>query len=124
MCGRIEKHSVEIGQRLAEARAEQKKYVEKTEKQKGVDKAEKRRDALQRKGRFHQKTVSGRKPHQTAQDGRPLVSRPGRNGGDGGCVDDAGQLQMQWDNGRTLALVPGVDAFSRIDARRKKGKVR
>ena len=52
MCGRIEKHSVEIGQRLAEARAEQKKYVEK-EKQKGVDKAEKRRDALQREGRFH-----------------------------------------------------------------------
>ena len=36
------------------------------------------------------------------------------------CVDDAGQLQMQWDNGRTLALVPGVDAFSRIDAPAKK----
>ena len=42
----------EIGQRLAEARAEQKKYVEK-EKQKGADKAEKRRDALQREDRFH-----------------------------------------------------------------------
>ena len=52
MCGRIEKHSMEIGQRLAEARAEQKKYVEK-EKQKGADKAEKRRDALQRDSRFH-----------------------------------------------------------------------
>lgn len=49
MCGRIEKHSVEIGQRLTEARAEQKKYVE-NEKQKGADKAEKRRDALQRDG--------------------------------------------------------------------------
>lgn len=52
MCGRIEKHSVEIGQRLTEARAEQKKYVE-NEKQKGADKAEKRRDALQRDSRFH-----------------------------------------------------------------------
>ena len=52
MCGRIEKHSMEIGQRLAEARAEQKKYVEK-EKQKGADKAEKRRDALQRDSRSY-----------------------------------------------------------------------
>ena len=52
MCGRIEKHSVEIGQRLTEARAEQKKHVE-NEKQKGADKAEKRRDALQRDGRSH-----------------------------------------------------------------------
>ena len=52
MCGRIEKHSVEIGQRLTEARAEQKKYVE-NEKQKGADKAEKRRDALQKDGRSH-----------------------------------------------------------------------
>ena len=29
-------------------------------------------------------------------------------------VDDAGQLQMQWDNGRTLALIPGEDRFSVI----------
>lgn len=27
-------------------------------------------------------------------------------------VDDIGQLQMTWDNGRTLALVPGEDSFS------------
>jgi len=29
-------------------------------------------------------------------------------------VDDACQFQMQWDNGRTLALIPGVDRFSVI----------
>ncbi|NLO40921.1 MAG: DUF4314 domain-containing protein [Ruminiclostridium sp.] len=27
-------------------------------------------------------------------------------------VDDAGQLQMTWDNGRSLALVPGEDSFA------------
>ncbi len=37
-------------------------------------------------------------------------------------VDDMGQIGMQWDNGRTLALVPGVDSFSRMDApQRAKG---
>lgn len=26
-------------------------------------------------------------------------------------VDDAGQIHMLWDNGRSLAIVPGVDEF-------------
>ena len=26
-------------------------------------------------------------------------------------VDDGGQLQMRWDNGRSLALIPGVDEY-------------
>lgn len=30
------------------------------------------------------------------------------------CVDDMGQLQMKWDNGRSLALVPGEDHFTVI----------
>lgn len=30
------------------------------------------------------------------------------------CVDDAGQLHMKWDNGRTLAVIPGEDHFSVI----------
>lgn len=29
-------------------------------------------------------------------------------------VDDAGQLQMQWDNGKTLALIPGKDWFRKL----------
>ena len=29
-------------------------------------------------------------------------------------VDDAGQLHMQWDNGRTLALVSGEDSFRKL----------
>jgi hypothetical protein len=29
-------------------------------------------------------------------------------------VDDIGQLQMSWDNGRTLALNPDVDRFRKI----------
>lgn len=29
-------------------------------------------------------------------------------------VDDMGQIHMKWDNGRTLALVPGEDAYEVI----------
>ena len=29
-------------------------------------------------------------------------------------VDDAGQLHMQWDDGRTLAVVPGEDSFRKL----------
>ena len=30
-------------------------------------------------------------------------------------VDDAGQIQMSWDNGRTLALIPSEDVFEVIE---------
>lgn len=29
-------------------------------------------------------------------------------------VDDMGQIHMRWDNGRTLALIPGEDSFRKI----------
>ena len=29
-------------------------------------------------------------------------------------VDDIGQIQMKWDNGRSLAIVPGEDSFRKL----------
>lgn len=36
-------------------------------------------------------------------------------------VDDIGQIHMKWDNGRTLALVPGEDSFSVIHQEQDQG---
>ena len=30
-------------------------------------------------------------------------------------VDDAGQIMMKWDNGRSLSLIPGVDRFHTVE---------
>ncbi len=37
-------------------------------------------------------------------------------------VDDAGQIQITWDNGRSLALIPGVDSFHTIMEQRQELK--
>ncbi len=44
----------------------------------------------------------------------PFAPVPSGTEGTVNFVDDAGQLQMEWDNGRTLALIPGEDQFSII----------
>lgn len=46
-------------------------------------------------------------------DPRPL-SRETR--GEVVAVDDAGQLVMRWDNGRSLSLIPCVDQFRKLTA--------
>lgn len=52
----------------------------------------------------------------------PLSPVPSGTEGTVLFVDDAGQLHMKWDNGRTLALVPGVDSFARINKPEKEKK--
>lgn len=38
-------------------------------------------------------------------------------------VDDVGQIQLEWENGSTLALVPGVDRFHKTGGPEKKKEV-
>lgn len=45
----------------------------------------------------------------------PLAPVPSGMEGTVNFVDDIGQIHMKWDNGRSLALVPGVDVFSKMD---------
>lgn len=38
------------------------------------------------------------------------------------AVDDAGQIHMRWDNGRSLCLIPGKDRFEIAREKHKRGK--
>lgn len=46
------------------------------------------------------------------EDVRPI---PAGTTGTVRLVDDIGQIHVDWDNGRRLALVPGVDTFEVIN---------
>ena len=48
----------------------------------------------------------------------PQAVPPGTMGAVQG-VDDIGQIQMAWDNGRSLSLIPGVDDFCVIHEQKK-----
>lgn len=48
---------------------------------------------------------------QMGDDPRPV--EPGTRGAVT-CVDDMGSIHMLWDNGRTLALIPGEDSFRKL----------
>ena len=50
-------------------------------------------------------------------DGMPDDPRPIESGTLGTVVgvDDAGQIMMKWDNGRSLSLIPGVDSFHTVE---------
>ena len=44
----------------------------------------------------------------------PYASVPSGTKGTVVHVDDAAQIHMRWDNGRTLALVPSEDSFRKL----------
>ena len=44
----------------------------------------------------------------------PYAPVPSGTRGTVDYVDDGGQLHMRWDNGRTLAVIPGVDSFRKL----------
>lgn len=44
----------------------------------------------------------------------PLEPIPSGMRGTVKVVDDIGQLHMHWDNGRSLAVVPGEDSFRKL----------
>lgn len=46
----------------------------------------------------------------------PFAPVPSGTRGTVDWVDDIGQLHMKWDNGRTLAIVPGEDSFRKLTA--------
>lgn len=56
-----------------------------------------------------------------AMDGEPQM-RSGLKG-EVFAVDDMGQIHVSWENGSTLAVIPGVDHFHKISSQKKAKEV-
>ena len=52
----------------------------------------------------------------------PYAPVPGGTVGEVQYVDDAGNIHMIWQNGRTLSLIEGVDDFTIITDDKEEGK--
>lgn len=52
----------------------------------------------------------------------PYAPVPDRTVGEVQYVDDAGNIHMIWQNGRTLSLIEGVDDFTIITDDKEEGK--
>ena len=52
----------------------------------------------------------------------PYAPIPSGTTGSVAYVDDAGNIHMKWDNGRTLSLIPGEDDFTIITNDKEEGK--
>jgi hypothetical protein len=61
-----------------------------------------------------EKTYKGRRIELISMQDQYTDLKPGDQGE---CVfvDDSPQLHMKWDNGSSLALIPGVDKFKIVD---------
>jgi hypothetical protein len=44
-----------------------------------------------------------------------LAPVPSRTTGSVTEVDDTGSIHVEWENGRTLAIIPGTDKFTKIE---------
>ncbi|GAB1476896.1 hypothetical protein MASR2M70_17320 [Bacillota bacterium] len=62
---------------------------------------------------IHDQYSPGTRIRPTQMDD-PYAPIPSGTEGTVDFVDDAGQIHMKWDNGRSLALIPGVDSFTKI----------
>ncbi len=52
----------------------------------------------------------------------PYAPIPGGTVGEVQYIDDAGNIHMVWENGRTLSLIDGVDDFTIITNDKEEGK--